>query len=130
MFWDNAIAGVSNVIGKFIEDKDQANELESALKNHLLEQETKFVSYQRDNISAEINSESCLARNWRPIMMLAFVGIIVNNYMLIPYLKLFGVPFVEMAIPDPMWSLLKLGVSGYVVGRSGEKMVKAWKGNQ
>lgn len=127
MFWDNAIAGVSGVIGKFVEDKDQANELESALKNHLLEQETKFVSYQRDNISAEIKSESYLARNWRPIMMLSFVGVVVNNYMLAPYLKMFGVPYAVMDIPPDMWQLLKLGISGYIVGRSGEKMVKVWK---
>ena len=32
-----------------------------------------------------------------------------------------------LEIPPDMWGLLKLGLSGYIVGRSGEKMVTAWK---
>lgn len=30
-------------------------------------------------------------------------------------------------IPPDMWDLLKLGVGGYVVGRSAEKSIKTWK---
>jgi hypothetical protein len=29
-------------------------------------------------------------------------------------------------IPFEMWSLLQLGVGGYLVGRTGEKMIDTW----
>ena len=38
---------------------------------------------------------------------------------------IFNVPAAD--IPPDMWDLLKLGVGGYVVGRSAEKGIKAWK---
>ena len=114
-------------VGKFVEDKDKANALQSALKAELIAQESKFVSYQRDIIVAEAKSESYLARNWRPITMLSFVGIIVNNFMFAPYFKMFGVPYVIMDIPPDMWDLLKIGIGGYTVGRTIEKSVKSYK---
>jgi hypothetical protein len=78
-------------------------------------------------ITAEANSESWLARNWRPLTMLTFVVIIANNYILYPYLSLFWASAPSLAIPPDMWDLLKIGLGGYVAGRSGEKMIKYWK---
>ena len=124
------VSGVTNLIGKFVEDKDKANELESAIKAQLLEHEVKFVSYQRDIITAEANSQSWLASNWRPITMLCFVAIIVNNYLLVPWLQLFGVPSAVLELPPFMWELLKLGIGGYIMGRSVEKGIKTWKGKE
>jgi len=37
----------------------------------------------------------------------------------------FGVPM--LPLPPDMWELLKIGVGGYIVGRSVEKGVKVWK---
>ena len=36
---------------------------------------------------------------------------------------------VVMTIPPDMWALLKIGLGGYVVGRSGEKIAQVWKKN-
>ena len=126
-FIGDAIAGISNIAGKFIEDKDKRNQFEAEARAQMMDLENKVISYQRDIIVAETNSKSFLARNWRPIMMLTFVGIILNNYMIAPYLALFGVPYAVMEIPPDMWDLLKLGISGYIVGRSAEKGIEAWK---
>jgi hypothetical protein len=30
-------------------------------------------------------------------------------------------------LPRELWNLLQIGVGGYIVGRSGEKMVDKWK---
>ena len=38
--------------------------------------------------------------------------------------------FKELKIPEAMWGLLKIGVGGYVVGRSGEKMVESYAKNR
>jgi len=127
MFWEGAIEGISNVVGKLITDKDKAKELEAVIEGELIKQETKFMSYQRDTITAEINSKSWLARNWRPITMLTFVFIVFNNFVLAPYLKMFGAPFTILPIPPQMWTLLSIGIGGYIAGRTGEKMIKTWK---
>jgi len=131
--WGEAVKGVTDLVGQFVEDKDKANELETAIKNKLVGLEQEVVRAQRDTIVAEANSQSFIARNWRPIMMLTFVLIIANianNYILFPYIQLFGGTALELKIPDAMWGLLKIGVGGYVMGRSGEKMVEAYAKNR
>ncbi len=76
-------------------------------------------------IVAEAKGDSWLQRSWRPLLMCLFGVIIANNYLVVP---LFGTP--AAAIPPDMWDLLKLGVGGYVLGRSVEKGVKVWKENE
>ncbi|MBI9081627.1 MAG: hypothetical protein JEY79_18045, partial [Pseudodesulfovibrio sp.] len=51
-----------------------------------------------------------------------------NNYLLVPYGELFFPGSVKvLELPEALWELMKIGVGGYVVGRTGEKMVKEWK---
>lgn len=78
-------------------------------------------------IVAEAKSEHWLVAAWRPILMLLFAAIIANNYILYPYLSLFFTDAPMLEVPEEMWGLLKLGISGYIVGRSGEKIVKNLK---
>ena len=121
------ISSVTGLASKFIADKDLKTKLESAIKEKMLEHEVQFVSYQRDIITAEAKSQSSLARNWRPITMLVFVAIIFNNYLVYPYIQLFGGTAVQLPIPADMWDLLKLGIGGYIAGRSVEKGIESWK---
>ena len=83
-----------------------------------------------DIIVAEAKSESWIARNWRPITMLVFVFIIFNNFVLVPYGTAFGFPMPSVMLPPDMFALLKIGLGGYVVGRSAEKGIKLWKEKQ
>ena len=128
--WGEAVKGVTDLVGQFVEDKDKANELETAIKNKLVNLEQEVVKAQRDVIVAEANSQSFIASNWRPIMMLTFVFIIANNYILFPYVQLFGGTAIELKIPEAMGGLRKIGVGGYVVGRRGEKMVESYAKNR
>jgi hypothetical protein len=82
---------------------------------------------QIDIIQEEAKSEHWLTANWRPLTMLTFVVIIANNYILYPYLSLFWPEAPQLSIPPDMWDLLKIGLGGYVVGRSAEKGLKIWK---
>jgi len=90
--------------------------------------EAQFVSYQRDIIVAEAKSESWIARNWRPLMMLTFVGIIFNNHVLAAWMQTLGFNYAVIELPPDMWDLLKIGLGGYILGRSGEKITKTIKG--
>tara|TARA_R110000851_G_C12884368_1_gene546403 strand:- start:58 stop:456 length:399 start_codon:yes stop_codon:yes gene_type:complete len=121
------ISSVTGLASKFIADKDLKEKLESAIKEKMLVHQSQYISYQRDIITAEAKSQSSLARNWRPITMLVFVLIILNNYLIYPYIQLFGGTAVQLPIPPDMWDLLKLGIGGYIAGRSVEKGIESWK---
>lgn len=84
--------------------------------------ELQTISSQAGIIEAEAKSDSWLTASWRPIMMLTFVAIIANNYILYPYLRLFFHAAPILDLPPDMWDLLKIGVGGYVTGRSIEKV--------
>jgi hypothetical protein len=116
------VSGVFGVIDKAIEDKDEAARLKAKLQEMVLTGQMKEIEAAAQVIVAEAQGESWLQRNWRPMLMILFGVIVGNNYIVVP---LFGTPAAD--IPPDMWDLLKLGVGGYVVGRSVEKGVRVWK---
>jgi len=116
------ISGVLGVIDKAVEDKDQANVIKAKINEMAVLGEMKGLESAAKIIVAEAQGDSWLQRNWRPLLMVTFGVIIANNYLIVP---IFNTPPAD--IPPDMWDLLKLGVGGYVVGRSAEKSVKAWK---
>ena len=116
------VGGLFGLIDKTVEDKDQAAQIKSNLQTMVLTGQMKEIEAAASIIQAEAQGESWLQRNWRPLLMCLFGLIIANNYLVVP---LFGTPMAD--IPPDMWELLKLGVGGYVVGRSVEKGVRVWR---
>ena len=76
-----------------------------------LDYEKSLAESRSAIIVAESQADSWLTRSWRPIVMLTFALLIVVGQ--------FGGP----QVPTEMWPLLKLGLGGYIVGRSAEKVV-------
>lgn len=118
------LKGVFGVIDQTVEDKDQAAAIKAKLQEMVLTGQMKEIEAAAQIIVAEAQGESWLQRNWRPMLMCLFGLIIANNYIVVP---LFGSPAAE--IPPDMWDLLKIGVGGYVVGRSVEKGIRVWRPN-
>lgn len=119
-------------IGSKILDKvfpDPAAKAEAQAKLLQLQQsgELKELDATMQIITAEAKSEHFLVAAWRPITMLTFVFIVANNYIFYPYLSLFWDYAPKLEIPPDLWDLLKIGIGGYVAGRTGEKMLKTWK---
>ena len=55
--------------------------------------------------------------------MLSITFLLVHKYFLFPYLsKVWAIP--PLNFPPELFTLLTVGVGGYVVGRSGEKIAK------
>ena len=104
--------------------------LKLELLKELHEAEAKMMEAQAKTIVAEASSEHFLVAAWRPITMLVFVFIIANNYIIAPYLLAFGYTIPTLDIPPDMWTLLTVGIGGYVASRGGEKMVKIWKSSE
>ena len=137
MLWQAIIAPVATLFGKALDvvdklvpDKDLAERLKSELQTRIMDiASNEFLTVIQGQVSvilAEIQGESWLQRNWRPGLMAMFGAIVGNNYIIAPYLGLLmGNEYkLMLEIPPDMWSLLKLGVSGYVVGRSLEKIAE------
>ena len=114
---------------------EEKSKLEEGTQQFKTQITTKLMDYyenelskQADIVRTEAQSDSWLTKNWRPITMMTFVIIIANNYIIYPYLSLFFAKAPMLPIPADMWQLLKIGLGGYVVGRSVEKAVKSYKG--
>lgn len=118
---------IGKIIDKIFPDKESA--AEAKLKLFELEQSGELAKLEASAgiIKEEAKSEHWLAANWRPLTMVTFLAIIINNYIIYPYLSLFWAEAPVLELPTIMWELMKIGLGGYVVGRSGEKIVKEWK---
>lgn len=91
--------------------------------------ENEYIQAKSKVIVAEASSEHWIVSAWRPITMLIFVFIIANNYIIVPYATVvFGIKIPTLEIVPDMWNLLTMGIGGYIVGRSGEKISKNIKG--
>ncbi len=104
--------------------KVRMQEVLDVQKRALIEQVTTLFEAQRDVIVAEAQGESWLQRNWRPIAMLTFLYVIVH---MIVFTPIFGLPTIQPdLIPEQLWELLKIGIGGYIVGRTVEKGIKSY----
>jgi hypothetical protein len=91
-------------------------ELESRWKDY----ESKTLDLQTSVIVAEAQGESWLQRNWRPVTMLAFVAIIILYW--------FGIQPENLTQDtiNKLFQIIQYGMSGYIIGRSGEKIAKSY----
>lgn len=115
------LAPVLGIVDKAVKDKDLAAKLKNDLQVQGLELIHSELQAQSSIIVAEANSESWLARNWRPITMLSFVALIIMHWLGLTDQTITESQSVELL------NLVKVGLGGYVIGRSAEKVAKVWK---
>lgn len=129
----NVFDGVAGILDKVVTtDKEKLDakgkllDIERLFQTALMAADAEFAKSQADVIKTEAQSESWLAANWRPILMLTFTFIIAWNYIIFPIVSAFTHRIVPVVIPPDMWDLLKLGVTGYITGRSVEKGIRLY----
>jgi hypothetical protein len=81
--------------------------------------DTDIVKKGQDIILAEANAQSWLTKNWRPIVMITFTALIVARWLG------WSAPNLQPAEYLELWAIVKLGLGGYVIGRSAEKIVSS-----
>jgi hypothetical protein len=131
------LASIIKPVGDIIDDVTTTDEERLAAKAKLAEVtkdiEMKMIDYastlaeSRTQVILAEAQGTWLQRNWRPILMLIAIIIIANNYILFPYISAFTDKVKVLELPGGLWTLLTTGVTGYVVGRSGEKIAKTMK---
>ena len=114
---------LGTILGRVLPDPAAQAQAQLQLMQMIQSGELAQLTAQTDVIKTEASSQFWLTACWRPILMLVFTAIVANNYILAPYLQAMFHVGLSLQLPPEMWDLLKLGVGGYVVGRSVEKAV-------
>lgn len=94
-------------------------EVISAVLAKVLDYEARIIEAQAAIIKAEAASDSWLTKTWRPLAMMVFLGMVVSWW--------FGYTpeRATEALVLELFGLIKIGLGGYVVGRSVEKVAPA-----
>lgn len=85
--------------------------------------ETSLIEGRAGVVTAEAAGESWLQRNWRPLTMLWFAGLVGAHWL----------GFTPDRLSEPMvlalFDIVQYGLSGYIVARSAEKISKTVTGS-
>ena len=103
------------------EARAQLEGMMASLEDKALDLQTHVVNAQKSIIVAEAQGDSWLQRNWRPVVMLTFAGLVVAHWL--------GWTAENLKESEVLMLLeiVKIGLGGYVVGRSAEKCVKYYR---
>lgn len=117
----DVVKGIVDIGKKFIVDKDKRLEFESELQTKGVDLISRAIEKQAEIIVAEASGESWLQRNWRPVLMLWFAGLVGAHWLGITP------PNLPEAVVINLLDIVQIGIGGYIIGRSAEKGIKAWK---
>ena len=107
-------------IDKTIQNKGEAEKIKQSIQQQLLSGQLKELEAQASIITAEAK-RGFLQRNWRPSLKLIFAGLIVAHW--------FGytAPNIPESVQNSLLNIVLVGMGGYIVGRSGEKIMDKYK---
>ena len=112
------LPALAAILGKLIPDPEQR----AAAQLRLLELHQAGQLQELQSAVSIIVAEASgnwLQRSWRPLMMLIFTGLIVARWLG------YTAPNLAPAEYDHLWQIVELGIGGYVIGRSVEKVAPA-----
>ncbi len=115
------IGKISDIIDQYVQDRDKALELKTQIEKEVLSLQRQMLQSQTQIITTEAKSESWLTRNWRPITMLTFVALIVADWLG------FSAPNLNDELKGKLFDIIQIGLGGYVIGRSAEKVARELK---
>lgn len=109
-----------NTIDKTIDNKAEAEKIKQNIQQQLLSGQLKELEAQASIITAEARG-GWLQRNWRPLLMLTFAGLVVAHWFG------FTAPNIPESVQNSLLNIVLVGMGGYIVGRSGEKIMDKYK---
>lgn len=111
------LPALTQVIDRLFPDAEARAKAQLEVQAALVAQEAELQRAVIDVVKAEAQSEHWLTASWRPILMLTFGSIIVARFLG------FTAPGISEGELVRLWSILEIGIGGYVIGRSAEKIV-------
>lgn len=114
------VGSLFKTVDKVIENKAEGDKIKAKIQEQLLAGELKELEGAAKIIETEAKG-GFLQRNWRPIMMLIFAGLMVAHW--------FGLtaPNIPESVQNSLLDIIMIGIGGYTVGRSAEKVADKWK---
>lgn len=108
---------LGNIIKSKFPDPQEQAKVEAEVNQALWMNAHQLNIAAAEIIKAEAASDHWLAANWRPLMMLVFGGLIVARW--------FGWATPELSEAEylKLWDIVQLGIGGYTIGRSVEKVL-------
>lgn len=117
------VGPITELIGKFVQDKDEAAKLAHEIAS-LAERQAHEINLAQIEVNkAEAESPSLFKGGWRPATGWVCVLSLGNNYLVAPYVHAFTtitIPTLDLAVMSP----ILMGMLGLGAFRSFEK----WKG--
>jgi hypothetical protein len=107
---------LGDLFKRWFPDPAEAAKAQQDMVMALLAQQASLNAAAGDIIKAEAQSEHWLAACWRPILMLTFGALIVARWLG------WSAPGISEAEVLKLWDIVQLGLGGYVIGRSIEKV--------
>ena len=106
MIWNliGSIGGkVLDIVDDVVEDKDEANRLKFEIQRQLIENKSSELEAAAKIVLAEVQS-GWLQRNWRPLLMVTFAGLIVAHW--------FGLtaPNIPESVQNSLLNIVMVGV--------------------
>lgn len=114
------IGEVGSVVSTLSVSSKEKKQIEADLIAAISRQEEALARSQAGIIQAEAQG-NWLQRSWRPIIMLVFAAIVLAG-------TFFNLPI--LSDTSRFWDLLEIGIGGYVIGRSAEKITGRLKGGK
>lgn len=107
----------SQLIDRLWPNQVDADKAKLALMELVKNGEIQEMTGRSEIVKAEGNSEHWLTASWRPILMLVFGSLIVARW--------FGFSSQNISTDEyiKLWDIVELGIGGYVIGRSAEKII-------
>lgn len=120
---------ILDIVRRVVPDPAEQDRMERELRQAAAEADARLAEAQAGVIAAEAEG-NWLQRSWRPIFMWLCMGLLVWHAVALPVLAaVLGVPLGEVVgldhVPEGLWTLLVIGMGGYIGGRSVEKIFTA-----
>ena len=118
----NVIRESGDIVNRLSVSSKEKQQIQEEIQSLVYRYKSELVREQSAAVGEEARG-NWLQRSWRPIVMLAFALVILSGM------------FMESTLlsdSSRLWDLLEIGLGGYVIGRSGEKVTdcllsRKWK---
>ena len=107
---------LGDALRRIFPDAESRQKAEAEINAALIARAGELERAASDIVVTEAQSEHWLTACWRPIVMLTFTALIVARWLG------YSAPGITEAEALRLWSIVEIGLGGYVIGRSVEKV--------
>ena len=111
----NVIREIGDIVNRLSVSSKEKQKIQEEIQSLVYRYKSELVREQSAAVGEEARG-NWLQRSWRPIVMLTFAVVILSGM------------FMESTLlsdSSRLWDLLEIGLGGYVIGRSGEKVTES-----